>query len=123
MEAFIEVQKKRFLINKQVRKKLDVEFAPIGLHLVSLMYPFELAELGIERALLKRAQLERESRAELLQAHLLSVAEYVAMVAHEYEIALIVKRDAVATFVLRIVREKRGERASDLQAQPRVEVV
>lgn len=90
---------------------------------MSLVNPFILAELGIESALLKRAQLERELGPELLKTDLFGVAEDVAVVPEEDKVTLVVKRDAVAAFVLRVVWEKRGERAAHLKAQTCVEIV
>ena len=90
---------------------------------MSLVNPFILAELGIESALLERAQLERELGPELLKTDLFGVAEDVAMVPEEDKITLVVKRDAMAAFVLRVMREERGERTAHLKAQTCVEVV
>ncbi len=88
-----------------------------------LMNVLVLAEFRIKHALLQCAQLEREPGSELLQAHLLHALKYVAVVAEEDVVALIVKRDAVAALVLRVVWEESGKRAANLQAQPGVEVI
>jgi hypothetical protein len=90
---------------------------------MSLVNPLILAELGIESTLLERAQFEGKLWPKFLQTDLFGVAEDVAMVPEEDKITLVVERDAVAAFVLRIVWEERGERASHLKAQTCVEVV
>lgn len=81
---------------------------------VYLLNPFVFAKFGIECALLERSQLERESRAQLLQAHFLRVPEYVAVMAKKNEISLIVKRYTMASFVLWIMRKQRRKRTTNL---------
>jgi hypothetical protein len=87
------------------------------------IYPFVFAEFRVECALLVRSHTQRESRAQLLNAHFLAISEYVAMVSKENVVALIVKRDAMSTLVLRIGREQRCERSAHLETESSVEVV
>ena len=87
------------------------------------MNPFIFAKLGIESSFLQWAQLERKARPELLNADFARVTKYVAVVAHENVVALVVEGDHVAALVLRVVRKEGRQRATDLQTQPRVEVI
>ena len=102
---------------------LKRELAAILLHLVPFLDPFVFTEFGVEGALLQRAKLKRKLGPELLDADLLGTAEYVAVVAEEDVVALVVKCDAVAAFVLRIRREYCGKGAAHLKAEAGVEVV
>lgn len=88
-----------------------------------LLDPFEFAKFRIKCSLLKRTQLERKFGSELLQADLFGVSKNVTMMPKKDEIALIVKRDAVTTLVLRIVRKERSKRTAHLKTQTSVEVV
>lgn len=80
------------------------------------MNPFIFAELGIKCALLKRAQLESETRSQLLNADFLSITKYVSVMTKEHEITLIMKGNYVTACVLRIVRKQGCKRTTYLQA-------
>lgn len=86
-------------------------------------HPFVVACLAVEESLLQRPQLERESRSEFHELDALAaLIEFVAVMAEENVIALIVERHGTSASELGIVVEDRAEHSADLKAQTRREV-
>ena len=67
------------------------------------MDPLVFPEFGVEGSFLQPLQLQREPRPQLLQLRpglLLLLAVYVPMMAHEYEVSLVMKRHDLTTLEL-----------------------
>ena len=83
-----------------------------------------LALLLVQRPQLQRVQLQREARPHFSErAGAAVLAELVAMVAEEDEVALVVHRYHSSRLEIGHLREERGEHAADSVAKHRVEVV
>lgn len=91
------------------KKSLQVEFSSRTFHLLAFANPFVFSKLGIKGTLLQPLHLEREARAQLLQActsFVALLAVNIAVVAHEYEITLVVEGHHLTTFELRLLQYK-----------------
>jgi hypothetical protein len=77
------------------------------------VHPLVLAVFGVKPALQHPPHLEGKLRAQFLQLCALHrLSEFVAMVTHENEVALVVHRNHFATSELRVVWEERAEQAT-----------
>jgi len=87
-------------------EQLQVEFSSRRFHLLAFADPLVLSKLRIKGTFLQPLHLEREARTQLLQTctgFVALLAVNIAVVAHEYEITLVVKGHHLATFELRLL--------------------